>query len=151
MTAHTSFDVQPSTRFGAWVRRQGPAFWTGIAGAFLLFLASGSTVGLAEQPDMTVNFDDPELALQWGTVTVWIMRAAALLAFVAVLGSRVRRSRVLGALAALAGVAAVVATIFTLRAVDDSSLDYITSFGAWFAIAGGALMVVAGLALMRRS
>ena len=42
-------------------------------------------------------------------------------------------------------------TIFTLRAVDDSSLDYITSFGTWFAFAGGALMVIAGLALMRRS
>ena len=151
MTAHTSFDVQPSTRLGAWIRRQGPAFWTGIAGAFLLLLASGSTVGLAEQPDMTVNFDDPELALEWGTVTVWIMRAAALAAFVAVLGSRVRRSPVLGALAAVAGVAAIVATIFTLRAVDDSSLDYITSFGAWFAFAGGALMIIAGVALMRRS
>ena len=56
-----------------------------------------------QRTDMTVNFDDPELALEWGTVTVWILRAAALLAFVAALGSRVRRSRLLGALAALAG------------------------------------------------
>jgi hypothetical protein len=36
MTAHTSFDVQPSTRFGVWIRRQGPAFWTGLAGVLLL-------------------------------------------------------------------------------------------------------------------
>jgi hypothetical protein len=150
MTAHTSFDVQPSTRFGSWVRKQGPAFWTGIAGAVLLVCAATSTVGLAEQPDITVNFDQPDVALEWGTVTVWLMRGAAALAFVAVIGHRLRPSRLLAALAALAGALAIGTTIYTLRAVGDTDLDYITSFGAWFAFAGGALLLIAALALARR-
>jgi drug/metabolite transporter superfamily protein YnfA len=150
MTAQTSFDVQPSTRVGAWIRRQGPAFWTGIAGAVLLLFAATSTVALAEQPDITVNFDDPEMALEWGSVTVWIMRGATLLAFAAVIATRVRRSRVLAALTGLAGLVAIGTTIYTLRAVDDTELAYITSFGAWFAFAGGALLLIAALALMRR-
>jgi len=155
MTAHTSFDVQPSTRVGAWVRRQGPAFWTGITGAVLLLFAATSTVGLAERPDLTVNFDEPELPLEWGTVTVWLMRGAAALAFVAVIAHRLKPSRVLAALAGAAGLLAVGTTVYTLRAVDDATLEgeplrYITSFGAWFAFAGGAFMLIAALALMRR-
>ena len=154
MTAHTSFDVQPSTRFGTWIRHQGPAFWTGIVGAVLLVCAATSTVGLAEQPDITVNFDQPDVALEWGTVTVWLMRGAAALAFVAVIGHRLRPSRLLAAPTAAAGLLAVGTTIYTLRAAADATIEgeplhYITSFGAWFAFAGGALLLIAAAAQAR--
>jgi hypothetical protein len=154
MTAHTSFDVQPSTRFGGWVRQLGPAFWTGIAGAVLVLFAATSTVGLAELPDATVNFDDPELPLEWGTVTVWLMRGAAALGFAAVLAHRLRPSRAFAVLTAAAGLLAIGTTIYTLRAADDATLEgeplrYVTSFGAWFAFAGGALLLIAAAAQAR--
>jgi hypothetical protein len=154
MTAHTSFDVEPSTRAGAWVRRQGPVFWTGIAGAVLLVFAATSTVGFGELPDVTVNFDDPDFPLEWGTVTVWLMRGAAALAFVAVLAHRLRPWRTLALLTGLAGLLAIGTTIYTLRAVGDATIDgeplrYITSFGAWFAFAGGALLLIAAGAQAR--
>jgi hypothetical protein len=152
----TSFDVQPTTPVGTWVRRLGPAFWTGLLGAVLLVFAQGSTLGLADVPDTTVNFDDPEIELTWGTVTVWVVRVAAAVALVAVIAGRLRPSRLLALLAGAAGVVAAGAAVTTLREMNDATIDgeplhYITSFGAWFAFAGAALLVLYAIAQTLRA
>jgi hypothetical protein len=146
-----SYDSE-GTRLGRWLKAQGPAFWTGVFGVVLLLFAWGFPVGYAEQPDVTTNFDEPEITITWGSVTIWVLRGATIVGLLALVARQLRSSAALGVLIALAGVTAAVTAYIALHAVDvavGEDFRYITSSGLWFAVGGGVSLLIAAVALAR--